>query len=262
MTNPRHPRWMTVTKYVALAASFALLSAQDECGSSNALVELRLANLRDDGVAVNACIVLENGTLTGPLMPEVLPPGHVQAHSSRVIRPGDKLRWIVGDDCSVPAPGAVDADISGDFARQTAVVYGSAALETEIFASDVLEELDPGRFYVRLFHGATGLGPIDTRQFACVFGFAAFIDTDLGELGFSPNNNDTVFSASVSLGQDSFETTLFLCDEVGGGIEVYQALYEFFAGTQVTFFLRGDSPPYEVTACDDAAPLGTRCTPL
>ncbi|MEM7137715.1 MAG: hypothetical protein AAF500_14120 [Myxococcota bacterium] len=255
--SPKSPR--SIAKLAILIAAFTLLSAQDSCDPVE-VVQFRIVNLREDGVAVNACVIEAGGVSRGPLLTELLPAGEVQSHFFRSLRPGEQLRWITGTDCTVPAPGTTDVELAVVPERQTVVLYGNTTLETEIFGSDVVPALDPGRFYVRFFHGATGLGVVETTQVQCGFLFPAFTDTDLGELGFSPNNQDTFFSASVTIGQDSFSTTILVCDDTFS--VVYSTPYEFFGGTQVTFFLRGDSPPYQVTACDDADPVGTRCAPI
>lgn len=229
--------------------------------------DIRFGNFRADGVAQNVCVSDGAGDFGAPLLTTALEAGTAAPHREVSVWPSSMLRWIEGDDCTAAAAGVADTALTPLAVRQTAIVFGDTSLEVNVFETDTGLELLSRRFYSRFFHGGVGLDNVDLKQrfnpmsIGCAAPLAAFENVPYGELGFSPNNSSTVFSASVSSGSDSFSTTPLVCD---GMTEVYATMQPFeFPGGRVTtffFFGNGSSTPYRVTACDDASE--TLCTPL
>ena len=227
------------------------------------LVSFRFANMRNDGPGVNVCVSTgASPEFNGPLLDVALAPGEVEPHANVSIARNSVLRWVEEDRCDQTTPIAQDLLLTLEDAgrRHTAVLFGDDALETLVYPSDAVDELLSNRFYVRFFHAALNVEPLDTKQIACSTPVAAFENVEFGTLGFSPNNLDTFFSASVSTGMDSFSTTLVVCENMN---EIYRQDYSFLGGRSVSFFLRGDGidAPYEVTICDDDDRGAPRCEP-
>ncbi|MEM9692723.1 MAG: hypothetical protein AAGA56_09275 [Myxococcota bacterium] len=203
----------------------------------------------------------------GPLLDTPIAFGEVSPYVELEPSTGAAVRWIdrSATDCetSVDEEDAV-IDFDGDPPPAYVVRLSSNEMApsepiTISIEDHIISTTNPSRLYARFFHAGTELGNLNIKQNDCAVPFSAFEQVEYSTLGFSPNDQTTFFSSSVTLGSDHFTTDIVLCTFDGASFTEILTIPNFrLNGGEVAFTaLTGDgstAAPYRVLRCLERDP--------
>ncbi len=239
---------------------------------------IRFANFVPGGQQIDACLSLTpDGAFEGPVIQQsggdAVPFGVAAARIEVLLTPTSVLRWVDGlaMDCSAPLVGTNDTEIgimeAGPFTMALIDADGVSATDevtTRRYSDRTVDEPLSGRFYSRFLHLGVELPNQSVKQSTCAIPFAAFENTSYGELGFSPNNQASFFSASVTIGETFFQSDIVLCSGTSS-TTLSLPNYRFNGGEIQLLILAGDGSaefPYRMTRCIDTEVSPEPCVSL